>query len=169
MCTVLTVGVLRRKGRRSSQSGTCAGWDIPRAGLPAYRNGTRCRGVEDNMGKTLIVDDEADMRLLLRITIDAENRGLKVIGEASSGEEAITLCPDLSPDVVVLDHRMPGLTGLDTARLLLSDEPDLPIVLYSAFIDPAVADEAEVIGVRRCVRKGDIGGLVQALRELTAC
>jgi len=121
------------------------------------------------MGKTLIVDDEADMRLLLRITIDAENRGLKVIGEASSGEEAISLCPDLSPDVVVLDHRMPGLTGLDTARQLLSGEPDLPIVLYSAFIDATVADEAEEIGVRRCVRKGDIDGLVQALRELTAC
>src|SRR4051794_29182651 len=120
------------------------------------------------MGKALIVDDEADMRLLLRLAITTENDGLEVVGEASSGEEAIRLRPDLEPDVVVLDHRMPGLTGLETARQLLRDEPALPIVLYSAFIDSEVAEEAEQIGVRRCVRKGDTDGLLQALRDLTA-
>jgi CheY-like chemotaxis protein len=119
------------------------------------------------VGRTLIVDDEADMRLLLRLMIDHENRGLIVVAEASSGEEAISLRPDLDLDVIVLDHRMPGLTGLETARRLLDKEPELPIVLYSAFIDNNVAEEAEQIGVRRCIRKGDTDGLVQALRELT--
>jgi two-component system invasion response regulator UvrY len=121
------------------------------------------------VGKTLIVDDEEDMRLLLRVLINSEDRGLRVVGEATSGEEAIALRSDVTPDVVVLDYRMPGLNGLDTARSLLEDEPDLPIVLYSAFIDEAVTDEAGRIGVRRCVNKGDVTGLVHALREVTAC
>lgn len=120
------------------------------------------------MGRTLIVDDEEDMRVLLRAAIDAENRGLRVVGEASSGHEAIELRSQLDPDVVVLDERMPGLTGLDTARSLLEQEPSLPIILYSAYLDAGVAVEAEQVGVRRCVRKGDTRALVQALRELTA-
>ena len=119
------------------------------------------------MGKTLIVDDDEDMRVLLRLTIDQENRGLRVVGEAASGEEAITIRPDLDIDVIVLDHRMPGLTGVETARALLEREPGLPIVLYSAFVDDDVAAEARRIGVRRCVKKGDIPSLIGALRDLT--
>lgn len=62
---------------------------------------------------------------------------------------------------------MPGLTGVETAKALLAEEPDLPIVLYSAFLDDAVADEARQIGVRRCVKKGDVPSLITALHELT--
>ena len=119
------------------------------------------------MGKTLIVDDEEDMRLLLRLTINRANRGLLVVGEASSGEEALVIRHELDVDVIVLDHRMPGLTGVETAKALLSDEPELPIVLYSAFVDDIMAAEARDIGVRRCVKKGDVPALIAALRELT--
>src|SRR5665213_1691784 len=119
------------------------------------------------MGKTLIVDDEEDMRLLLRLTIDREDRGLRVVGEAASGEEALVIRRELDVDVMVIDHRMPGLSGIETAKALLADEPELPIVLYSAFLDGGVVDEARRIGVRRCVTKGDLPALVTALRELT--
>jgi len=119
------------------------------------------------MGKTLIVDDEEDMRLLLRLTIDRADRGLIVVGEASSGEDALVIRRELDLDVIVLDHRMPGLTGVETAKALLAEEPDLPIVLYSAFLDDDVAEEARQIGVRRCVQKGDVDTLIAALRELT--
>jgi len=119
------------------------------------------------MGKTLIVDDEEDMRFLLRMTINKADRGLRVVGEASSGQEALTLRPGLDLDVIVLDHRMPGMSGLETAKTLLAEEPDLPIVLYSAFVSDDVAEEARRIGVRRCVKKGDTNGLISALRDLT--
>lgn len=118
------------------------------------------------MGKTLIVDDEEDMRVLLRATIDRADRGLHVVGEAASGEEAIAVRPTLDLDVIVLDQRMPGLSGLETASAFLEVEPDLAIVLYSAFIDEDVADQARRVGVRRCVTKGDTAGLIRALREL---
>ena len=118
-------------------------------------------------GKTLIVDDEEDMRILLRFTIDRANHGLKVISEASSGEEALTIRQALDIDVIVLDHRMPGLTGVETARELLAAEPDLAIVLYSAFVTEELAAEAERVGIRRCVKKGDAQTLISALHELT--
>ena len=121
------------------------------------------------MGKTLIVDDEEDMRVLLRMSIDRADRGLRVVAEASSGEEAIAIRPGLDLDAVVLDQRMPGLTGIETATAFLRDEPDLPVVLYSAFIDETLAEEARRIGVRRCVKKGDTTELISALRELKAC
>jgi len=116
------------------------------------------------MCRTFIVDDEEDMRVLLRATIDTENRGLHVVAEADSGAGAIALAPDLEFDVIVLDHKMPGMSGLDTAARFLQAEPDLPIVLYSAFLDEVVAGEADRIGIRSCVRKGDTRALVQALR-----
>lgn len=118
-------------------------------------------------GNTLIVDDEADVRLLLLLTINKEDRGLHVVGEATSGHEALTLRRDLDVDVVVLDHRMPGMTGLETARAMLAEAPDLPIVLYSAFTDDHMIAEAHDIGVRACVEKGDAPRLISVLRDLT--
>lgn len=118
-------------------------------------------------GNTLIVDDEVDVRLLLQLIIDRENQGLRVVGEAASGDEALRVRRGLDVDVVVLDHRMPGLTGLETASAMLAEAPDLPIVLYSAFTNAQMAAEAEQIGVRECVEKGDAPRLLAVLRELT--
>jgi YesN/AraC family two-component response regulator len=118
-------------------------------------------------GNTLIVDDEGDVRLLLQLIIDRENDGLRVVGTASSGDEALELRRGLDVDVVILDHRMPGLSGLETATAMLAEVPDLPIVLYSAFTDERMAAEAREIGVRECVEKGDAPRLVSVLRQLT--
>jgi len=119
------------------------------------------------MGKTLIVDDEDDMRLLLQLTIDDADHGLHVVGQAANGEEALTIQRELDIDVIVLDHQMPGMTGIQTAEALLVEEPDVPIVLYTAHLDSRVAAEAQRVGVRRCIKKGDIRSLITALRELT--
>ena len=118
-------------------------------------------------GNTLIVDDEGDVRLLLQLIIDRENDGLRVVGAAASGNEALELRRGLDVDVVILDHRMPGLSGLETATAMLAEAPELPIVLYSAFTDERMAAEAREIGVRECVEKGDAPRLVAVLRQLT--
>jgi YesN/AraC family two-component response regulator len=123
--------------------------------------------VSTGRGNTLIVDDEVDVRLLLQLAIDMENRGLHVVGEAANGHEALAMRRGLDVDVVVLDNRMPGLTGLETATAMLAEDPDLPIVLYSAFTDDQTAAEARRIGVRACVAKGDAPRLITVLREVT--
>jgi DNA-binding NarL/FixJ family response regulator len=118
-------------------------------------------------GNTLIVDDEIDVRLLVQLLIDRENHGLHVIGEAASGEQALQMRRELDVDVVVLDHRMPGLTGIETATQMLAEAPQLPIILYSAFTDARMEAEARDIGVRECVPKGDGPRLIATLRDLT--
>ena len=118
-------------------------------------------------GNTLIVDDEVDVRLLVQLLISRENHGLRVIGEAASGEQALQLRRELDVDVVVLDHRMPGLTGLETASKMLAEAPHLPIILHSAFTDARIEAEARAIGVRDCIPKGDGARLIASLRELT--
>lgn len=118
-------------------------------------------------GNTLIVDDDADVRLLLQLLIDQETPYLRVVGQAASGQEALTMRRGLDVDVVVLDHRMPGLSGIETATAMLAEEPTLPIVLYSAFADPRMIAEAKEIGVRECVEKGDAPRLIAVLRDLT--
>jgi len=118
-------------------------------------------------GNTLIVDDDVDVRLLVQLLIDQANEGLRVVGQAATGQEALTMRRELDVDVVVLDHRMPGLSGLETATAMLAEAPDLPIILYSAFADPRMVAEARRVGVRECVEKGDAPGLIAVLRKLT--
>ena len=116
---------------------------------------------------TLIVDDEGDIRLLLQLAIDGADHGLRVAAQASTGEEALEIHSDVDVDVVVLDNRMPGLTGIETATALLEQDPGLPIVLYSAHLDHDTRAAADRAGIRACISKGNIAELVATLRDLT--
>ncbi len=118
-------------------------------------------------GRTLIVDDESDMRLLLSVMINTEDRGLHVVGEAASGDASLIIHEELDVDVVVMDQRMPGRSGIETARELLAADPELPIVIYSAFVDGRLRQDAREAGVRYCIEKGDRRALIAALRDVT--
>jgi CheY-like chemotaxis protein len=124
------------------------------------------------MTTMLIVDDEMDMRMLVRVVIEMANHGLSIVGEAADGDEAIRVWRDLNgpptPDVVILDNRMPGLTGLEVARRILAERPGQLIVLYSAFLDEQVRAEAHEIGIATCVSKDDLDRLPSVIQSLTA-
>jgi CheY-like chemotaxis protein len=120
------------------------------------------------MTRTLIVDDEEDMRILLRSTIEAANNGLVVTGEAANGHEALQQWRETQPDVIVLDHRMPGLSGLETAGRILAEDPDQTIVLFSAHLSPETRQEAEKLGVRHCLLKDAIFELPDVLWAMEA-
>jgi YesN/AraC family two-component response regulator len=111
----------------------------------------------------LIVDDEADMRALLRATIEMADQGLAVAGEASDGLEALDRWRDHEPDVVILDHRMPNLNGLETAARILSEKPDQDVVLFSAYLSEDAEREAAALGVRACVSKDDLDAIPAVL------
>ena len=72
------------------------------------------------------------------------------------------------PDVVILDNRMPGLSGLEVAEQILAERPGQIIVLYSAFLDDEVRAQAEQVGIARCVSKEDLESLPHVIQELTA-
>lgn len=123
------------------------------------------------MTTMLIVDDELDMRMLIRIVIEMANNGLSIIGEAADGVEALALWRELDepslPDVIILDNRMPKLTGLEVAKQILADKPDQLILLYSAFLDESVRAKAQALGITRCVSKQELDQLPALIRELT--
>ena len=111
---------------------------------------------------TLIVDDEPDMRLLIGMSLTLDG-ACEVTAEAEDGEQALVAWSRSKPDVIVLDMRMPGMSGLDVARKILAMDPHQPIVMCSAYLDQSDRDEAKRIGVRACVDKTDIGRLAEVV------
>lgn len=85
--------------------------------------------------KTVVVVDDHDLiRLgICRLLADVPNT--KVIGQASSGEEAISIVRELAPDIVFMDIRMPGMGGLEATQRILSHYPEIKVVVVSAFND----------------------------------
>ena len=110
--------------------------------------------------RVLVVDDSADVRFMLRVLLEDAGMHVEV---AASGAEALDRLADPSDlDVVVLDQRMPGLTGIEVARLALAHEACPPLVLFSAYLHPVLIDEAHELGVTTVV-KTDLGELVDTL------
>jgi two-component system invasion response regulator UvrY len=79
--------------------------------------------------------------------------------------DALAWCRIDPPDVVVLDLHLPGIGGLDVAAAILEQDPSQAIVMFSAFLHPAVRAEAERMGVRACLDKQDLRLLPTALWE----
>jgi response regulator NasT len=95
-------------------------------------------------GKILIADDDAVLRLDLRVML--EGLGHQVVGEADDGESACHLARRLRPDLIILDVMMPGKTGLEVAEIL-SKERLGPIMLLTAYSDVPMIEQATRAGV----------------------
>jgi two-component system chemotaxis response regulator CheY len=119
--------------------------------------------VAGTTNRTLIVDDDEDMRFLLRAVIERANEGLEVAGEAGDGDEAISQWRALGPDIIVLDHRMPGTTGLQVAEQILSELPGQSIILFSAYLDDELIARATEVGIRACIAKDRYDDIPDAL------
>ena len=104
-----------------------------------------------------IVEDEGMIQELYRDIL--EMRGYKVIGIAFTGEEAIEKFNALKtkPDLIIMDHRMPGMGGLDAARMIIEIDPDTRIILVSAD-DNAVWEALKlgIVGMRKPLNVGDL-------------
>jgi CheY-like chemotaxis protein len=85
--------------------------------------------------RVLVVDDEADMRDLLRTTIEIANNGLSVSGVAEDGDTAVAQWRQQRPEVVLLDQSMPKMSGLEAAQRILTECPDQKIILFTAYLD----------------------------------
>ena len=117
---------------------------------------------------TLIVDDEDDMRALVRFVIEEANHGLSVVGEAPDGDAAVERWREQRPDVVVLDERMPRMTGMETAARILAEDPKQLIVLFSAFLSEELRKRAASLGIHACISKSDADRIPEVLWGLPA-
>src|SRR6186997_539878 len=81
------------------------------------------------MDKLLLIDDEADVQYSFRRIFDSPEIE---IATASSGEEGLKLIPKFKPDLVMMDVRMTGLSGLETLRRLRQSHAKLPVIIMTA-------------------------------------
>ena len=91
--------------------------------------------------RVVLADDEAMVRAGLRLLIDGEP-DLEVVGEAVDGEDAVRVVRAESPDVVLMDVRMPRLNGLDAAQQLLRDDDPPRVLVLTTFDEDDVVDAA---------------------------
>jgi two-component system, NarL family, response regulator LiaR len=116
------------------------------------------------MIRAMLVDDHALVREGIRQILDKEP-DITVIGEAERGDIAIELLDSLQPDVVLLDVRMPGMSGIETTRRIRAAFPKIRVLILSAYADFAV--EAFHAGASGYVLKSATSReLVAALRSV---
>lgn len=93
--------------------------------------------------RVVIAEDEAIIRLDLRETLEEE--GYEVVGETGRGDEAVQLVKDLSPDIAILDIKMPGLDGLSAAREI-AGERRAAVLILTAFSQRDLIERARDAG-----------------------
>jgi len=113
----------------------------------------------------VIADDHMMFREALAVLLEAE--GFHVAGVAENGQEAIRLTRQHSPQVVVMDHTMPVLNGIDAAKEIQRQSPESTVVLLTMHQNEAYALEALKCGIRGFVLKHQAAAeLVNAIREV---
>jgi YesN/AraC family two-component response regulator len=113
--------------------------------------------------RLVIADNDPDALDLLDLDLGLE--GHLVVGRARNGQDAIELCRELSPDVLVVDLRMPpGPDGLAVVQAL-ADQPDLKMIIYTNYRDPVLAARAAKVGAGYLL-KGDLRTLRAAIGDL---
>ena len=84
--------------------------------------------------RVLLADDHAVLRAGLRLLLDAQ-ADMEVVGEASTGDQAVTQVEELAPDIVLLDITMSGLDGLDAVRRIKEDNPEVKVLALTMHDD----------------------------------
>ncbi|MDX1677843.1 UvrY/SirA/GacA family response regulator transcription factor [Arsukibacterium sp.] len=118
------------------------------------------------MINVLLVDDHELVRTgISRILMD--ERGIKVIGEAGSGEEALQFCRQHEPDVVLMDMNMPGMGGMTATKRILHFCPDIKILALSVSCEEPVPTKVMQLGAAGFISKNSAPKeMVSAIRKV---
>ena len=106
------------------------------------------------MIRVLLADDAEDLRFLVRVTLESDGR-FEVVGDATTGTEAIELLESEEPDVIVLDMAMPKMDGLEVLAEMKKRGMTTKVLAMSGF-NGGVEEKAAALGVDDYVRKGTI-------------
>jgi len=107
----------------------------------------------------LIVDDQAPFRRAARAVVSM-TAGFEVVGEAESGEAAVTMADDLAPELVLMDINLPGINGIEATRRITAAHPGTVVLLLSTYQDADLPADAGDCGAARYVHKEEFGPAV---------
>ena len=111
----------------------------------------------------MTVDDQPVFRDLARLVLQT-TPGFRSVGELASGEEALAMIDELRPQLALVDVRMPGIGGIETARRISAAHPEIVVVLISVEDPVDLPSAAMSSGAVALVRKQDFGAML--LQEL---
>jgi DNA-binding NarL/FixJ family response regulator len=103
--------------------------------------------------RVLVADDHPLFREGLRAML-ASTPDMEFVGEASTGEEAVSLAAELQPDVIVMDIQMPGVGGIEATRTIVESNPHVQVLVVTMFEDDGTVFAAMRAGARGYVLKG---------------
>ena len=116
--------------------------------------------------RVLVVEDHKIMRDGIRALLDRSGE-FTVVGDAESGTEAIQICTEIHPDVVLMDIGLPGLNGVDTTTELLRHCPNAKVIILSMYDDEDSVVSSIRAGARGyVVKRASSGDLLDALRAV---
>jgi len=118
--------------------------------------------------RVLIVDDQELLRRGLRMILETDD-AIEVVGEAEHGMRALALIPEVAPDVVLADARMPVLDGLGLVKRCATDYPDMPVLVLTTFDDARLVRELLDAGAAGFLLKDvSTDTLTDAIRQVIA-
>ena len=116
--------------------------------------------------RILIVDDSPVVRNLLRRMLETQP-SWQICGEAVNGKEGVELAQKTSPDLIVLDLSMPVMNGLEAARILSQQMPNVPVIMFTSFCTPDMESDMLSAGVTKVISKtGPLSDLIASIRCL---
>lgn len=120
------------------------------------------------MIKTLIVDDHDLVRAgIIRLLEDVAD--IEVVGECACGEDALTACQKVHPDIVLLDLHMPGMGGMEAAKRIIDRYDDIKVIILTAESESPLSKHTLKFGVAGYLTKGsDLNEMVHAIKQVNA-
>lgn len=113
----------------------------------------------------VIIDDDKLVALSLKTILESNGR-IKVLATGKNGEEAISLYETHTPDVMLMDIRMDGMSGLEAGEIILKKHPDAKILYLTTFSDDEYIVKALNMGAKGYILKQDFEGIAPALEAV---
>ncbi|MBV8802138.1 MAG: UvrY/SirA/GacA family response regulator transcription factor [Gammaproteobacteria bacterium] len=118
------------------------------------------------MIKILLIDDHELVRIGIKRLLQ-DIQGIKVVGEASTGEEAVKAAKELIPDVALMDVQMPGIGGLEATRKMVRHNPDIKVIALTIYGDEPYPSRLLQAGAVGYITKGcDADEMIRAIRTV---
>lgn len=115
--------------------------------------------------RVLIVDDDRLVAVSLKTILEADTE-IEVAATGNSGQEAIDLYMECRPDILLMDIRMEGMTGLEAAERILKEDKEAKILFLTTFSDDEYIVSALGMGAKGYLLKQDFEGIVPALKAV---
>jgi DNA-binding NarL/FixJ family response regulator len=113
----------------------------------------------------IVIDDDKLVALSLKTILESSGK-INVMAMGHSGEEAVSLCREHRPDVMLMDIRMEGMTGIEAGEKILAEFPDEKILYLTTFSDDEYIIKALNMGAKGYILKQDFEGIVPALEAV---